>query len=69
MADGAVWRDVMLGSPSGYLLVDKIAAPADADVEINTCVFWFDRTSGSAKLMVKGRDDGDHIVTAAISLN
>jgi hypothetical protein len=55
---------------SGYdfIGIAANAAPPDAFVFRGSLWFWFDDTEGAAKLMVKGKDSGDNIVTGSINL-
>lgn len=52
----------------GYFATRKSAAPADADVATGELFFWFDTTAGAAKLMVKAKDSGGTVRTAAVAL-
>jgi hypothetical protein len=50
------------------VIMTKAAAPADADVTTGELAFWFDSTSGAAKLMVKAKDAGGTIRTGSVTL-
>jgi hypothetical protein len=51
-----------------FLFMSATAAPPDAFIFRGSCWLWFDKTEGAAKLMLKGKDQGDNIVTAEIPL-
>jgi hypothetical protein len=55
---------------SGYdfIGIAANAAPPNAFVFRGSLWFWFDDTEGAPKLMVKGKDSGDNIVTGSINL-
>jgi len=55
-------------SKNGYLRIYKTSAPADAEVADSSVVLWLDATPGATKLMVKAKDSGGTVRTAAIAL-
>lgn len=53
---------------AGYWITSKNAAPADADLLAGECSFWFDKTNGAAKLMVKGKQADGTVRTASVAM-
>jgi hypothetical protein len=45
-----------------------LAEPADGDFATGDVKFWFDASTGAAKLMIKALDDADVFVFAEIAL-
>ena len=54
--------------PTGYLFIKKNAAPPDGDVATSAVTLWLDATPAATKLMVKAKDSGGTVRTAAIAL-
>jgi hypothetical protein len=42
--------------------------PDNAELEAGQCIIWFDKTNGSAKLMVKAKSANGTVVTGSVSL-
>jgi len=53
----------------GVLNTGPHAAPADAALAAGYWVLWLDQTIGATKLMVKAKDSGGTVRTAAIALS
>jgi len=45
------------------------SAPADGDLAAGECAWWFDKTNGAAKLMIKAKQNDGTVKTASISLS
>jgi hypothetical protein len=45
------------------------SAPADGDLAAGECAWWFDKTDGAAKLMIKAKQNDGTVKTASISLS
>jgi len=45
------------------------SAPADGDLAAGECAWWFDKTDGAAKLMIKAKQNDSTVKTASISLS
>jgi hypothetical protein len=45
------------------------SAPPDGDLAAGECAWWFDKTDGAAKLMIKAKQNDGTIKTASISLS
>ncbi|MDD2904283.1 MAG: hypothetical protein PHU44_17795 [Syntrophales bacterium] len=59
---------------SGYLRGVGIfntlnTAPADGDLAAGECAWWFDKTDGAAKFMIKAKQNDGTVKTASISLS
>lgn len=77
-ADGNAWLDYSSGYitlgvgltvvPSGHLLIQKFAAPADGDINNGNVSLWFDRTNGASKLMIKGKSQNGTVVSGEVAL-
>jgi hypothetical protein len=52
----------------GLKLKGPLAAPADASLNNSNVTFWLDATPGATKLMIKAKDSGGTVRTAAIAL-
>lgn len=53
---------------TGYLIVQTVAAPADADLSANQMALWFDATNGAGKLMIKAKTANGTVVTGNVAL-
>lgn len=53
---------------NGYFITKKTSAPADADLNAGEMALWLDATNGAAKLMVKAKEAGGTVRTAAVAL-
>lgn len=53
---------------SGHLGIRTTTAPADSALNAGEVAFWFDSTSGAAKLMVKAKDAGGTVRTGSVNL-
>jgi hypothetical protein len=45
------------------------SAPADGDLAAGECAWWFDKTDGAAKLMIKAKQNDGTVKTASIILS
>jgi hypothetical protein len=45
------------------------SAPGDGDLAAGECAWWFDKTNGAAKFMIKAKQDDGTVKTASISLS
>lgn len=64
---GAGTTRVRVPSTSTLVIAD-ITAPADGDLSASQMSIWFDRTNGSAKLMVKAKQQDGTVVTGEVAL-
>lgn len=53
---------------SGYFMMRKTAAPADADLVAGEAALWLDATNGAAKLMVKAKQADGTVRTGSVAL-
>jgi hypothetical protein len=53
---------------TGSFVIARTSAPADADLTAGTVSLWLDDTPAATKLMVKAKDSGGTVRTAAINL-
>lgn len=62
--------EVAVGVLKGHQLVigGATAQAADADLDPGEMAFWFDRTNGTPRLRLKGKQANGTVVTAAITL-
>lgn len=51
-----------------FQVLDATASPADASLSAGEFALWLDATIGATKLMVKAKDSGGTVRTAAIAL-
>lgn len=54
---------------NGLLIRGPHAAPADAEMNAGDLMFWFDKTNGAAKLMVKAKQANGTVVTGQVALS
>jgi hypothetical protein len=54
---------------SGYMVIAYIGgAPADGQLWNGSAAFWFDRTNGASKMMVKAKSQDGTVVSGSINL-
>jgi hypothetical protein len=53
---------------SGYQIISRTSAPADAALGAGEMALWFDSTNGLSKLMVKGKSANGSVVTGSVVL-
>jgi hypothetical protein len=51
------------------VIIGLVAAPADGDIGPSQCALWLDDTPAATKLMVKAKDSGGTVRSAAIALS
>lgn len=53
---------------SGYFIIKKNAAPADADLAANELAIWFDNTDALPRVMFKGKTANGTVRSAAVAM-
>jgi hypothetical protein len=53
---------------SGYQIISRTSAPADAALSAGEVALWFDSTNGLSKLMVKGKSANGTVVSGSVVL-
>jgi hypothetical protein len=53
---------------SGYQIISRTSAPADAALSAGEVALWLDQTNGLSKLMVKGRSANGTVATGSVVL-
>jgi len=54
--------------PGGAVKIGQVTAPADGDLNSGEMALWFDPTEGSAKLMIKAKDESGNVVEGEVAL-